>query len=262
MFTLQTAVAALPCAAHTPERRAVVRNRTVGLVEEQQLAVSAITDAARTRGVRVIGSWTRLDAAFDAWTERPPRLAVIDANLLGLDPLASIETLTNVLGVSVLLRARLPRIDYVHLMLHAGASGVVCSLADASVVLDAIDEIVAGAQPVPAELKAGLHQRLLGRHPVPYLTLSARQREIIALIAAGATARQVAERLVVSVATVRTHLAQAYEKLGVHGHAEALMTLAGLGLVTSHHLQDARLVADERLANNSLPRHRRRLFAV
>lgn len=52
--------------------------------------------------------------------------------------------------------------------------------------------------------------------------LTAREREIVRLVATGLTNREIAEQLVISTGTVRTHLARVYEKLGVHTRTAAV----------------------------------------
>lgn len=55
--------------------------------------------------------------------------------------------------------------------------------------------------------------------------LSRREREILQLVAAGCSARDIAAQLVLSVPTVNTHLRNAYRKLGVRGRAAAVAAL-------------------------------------
>jgi DNA-binding CsgD family transcriptional regulator len=52
--------------------------------------------------------------------------------------------------------------------------------------------------------------------------LTAREREVVLLVAEGRTNSEIAERLVISTSTVRTHLEHAYEKLGVHTRTAAV----------------------------------------
>ena len=62
--------------------------------------------------------------------------------------------------------------------------------------------------------------------------LSAREIEVLQHGAAGLTARMTAERLMVSAATVRTHLENIYPKLGVSDKASAVATALRLGIIT------------------------------
>ena len=72
-----------------------------------------------------------------------------------------------------------------------------------------------------------------GTISVPYPTLSRREREILQLVAAGQTNRQIADALFISVPTVKRHLTTVYGKLGVDSRVEAaaLFGKGRLGLI-------------------------------
>ncbi len=61
--------------------------------------------------------------------------------------------------------------------------------------------------------------------------LSARETEVLALAARGLTHKEIANRLGISSRTARNHLAHIYDKLDVHGRAQATLHAARLGLV-------------------------------
>ena len=52
--------------------------------------------------------------------------------------------------------------------------------------------------------------------------LTAREAEVLRLIAAGCTSQEIADRLVISIHTVERHITHIYQKLGVRGRAEAV----------------------------------------
>jgi two-component system nitrate/nitrite response regulator NarL len=70
---------------------------------------------------------------------------------------------------------------------------------------------------------------LHNRHDVP--TLTRREREILEMLGDGLTAREIAERLVLGTATVKTHLHHLYEKLGVTDRAAAVAVAMRRGLL-------------------------------
>jgi DNA-binding NarL/FixJ family response regulator len=87
-----------------------------------------------------------------------------------------------------------------------------------------------------ARVAAGRHVHRLvplraeGAEPVaPYLT--AREREVLALLATGASTTEMRERLDVSEHTVRTHVRSVLSKLGAHSRVEALRVAHDRGLV-------------------------------
>lgn len=64
--------------------------------------------------------------------------------------------------------------------------------------------------------------------------ITPREAEILGLVAIGLTNQEIAERLIVSVRTVETHLGNVYSKIGVRGRAEAAAFAVRAGLVASH----------------------------
>lgn len=62
--------------------------------------------------------------------------------------------------------------------------------------------------------------------------LTEREREVVTLVASGATNRDIAERMFVSEATVKTHLIHLYAKLGVNDRAAAVAAAYDRGLLT------------------------------
>ena len=67
----------------------------------------------------------------------------------------------------------------------------------------------------------------------PATALSPREREVLQLIVAGHSSKEIARTLAVSVTTVERHITHVYEKLGVHGRAEAASYAFRHGLAVS-----------------------------
>jgi DNA-binding NarL/FixJ family response regulator len=113
--------------------------------------------------------------------------------------------------------------------IQAGATGYLLKDATRDEMFRAARAAASGT----SVLAPSVVSRLLGqvRDPAPE-TLSPRELEVLALIAGGATNRQAASRLLVSEATVKTHLLHVYAKLGVNDRAAAVATAYQRGLLT------------------------------
>lgn len=121
--------------------------------------------------------------------------------------------------------------------LRAGASGVVVKSSDASDLHRAVRSVADGH----AELSPSLTRRLIeefaaqpdpgGPAPEQLSELTAREREVLTLVAMGLTNREIAERLVVSPATAKTHVSRAMVKLGAHDRAKLVTIAYDSGLV-------------------------------
>lgn len=136
-------------------------------------------------------------------------------------------------AATVEIRARWPEVEVVamtsfveeskvRLALEAGAAGYLLKDADADQVADAVRGAVAGRthlDPVVARLLA---DSVRGpRRPGGDLT--PREREVLALVAEGASNRQIAQRLVVSERTARTHVSAILAKLGLASRTQAAL---------------------------------------
>ncbi len=198
----------------------------VGIIEREPLVVSAVGAILdRTEDLRLGAIWPDLLTAYEAWATSPPEVVVVNASLLGVDPLASLDAIRDSTSVTAIVRTRYFNVDHVHLLFHGGAAGVLPSSAQPEELVDALRAVRAGGRYVPRQVQDEVHARLVARRPHPYVTLTTRQREILALAACGASGPDIAELLSLSEATVRSHLRIAYGKLGVSGRAEALVVV-------------------------------------
>jgi len=119
--------------------------------------------------------------------------------------------------------------SYVLPAINAGATGYLLKDAPHEELLRA----VRAAANREAVLSSSVAARLMNqvREPAPGL-LSPREHEVLTWVAAGATNREVAARLLISEATVKTHLINVYGKLGVGDRAAAVAEAYNRGLLT------------------------------
>ena len=120
--------------------------------------------------------------------------------------------------------------DKIKAALEAGASGYLLKNADAWVVADAIRAAVAGEMRIDPAAAKSLTAAL--RTPAPTADeLTPREREVVFLIADGATNQQIASRLGVTERTARTHVSHILAKLGLASRTQAAMWAVRHGLV-------------------------------
>ena len=122
--------------------------------------------------------------------------------------------------------------DKIRAALEAGATGYLLKDADASEIAGAIRAAVAGEMSIdPAAAKALTAALRAPRSAVDELT--SREREVIVLIADGATNRQIANRLGVTERTARTHVSNILTKLGLASRTQAAMWAVHHGVVST-----------------------------
>jgi DNA-binding NarL/FixJ family response regulator len=153
--------------------------------------------------------------------------AHVDIVVLALDPDPSchlIEKLTDEVGVVAVLRERSDAMA----ALRAGARGVLLHPVRRAEIAAALQSVAAGLSVLPA---GWLDDVLRPSRRDGAETLTSREMEVLALIAAGASNKLIARRLGISVHTAKFHVAGVLEKLGAHSRAEAVAIGARLGLV-------------------------------
>lgn len=110
---------------------------------------------------------------------------------------------------------------------EAGASGYLLKDAPPSELIAAIRAAAAGE----SALAPAIAGRLLERLRSPRVSLSAREVEVLTLVATGATSLEIAEGLFISEATVKTHLGHIYAKLGVSSRTAAVAAAREAGML-------------------------------
>lgn len=113
--------------------------------------------------------------------------------------------------------------------IEAGAAGYLLKDAPAQTLVEAVRATAAGETVLSPAVATRLASHL--RAPRRSARLSAREREVLVLVARGRPNREIAEELFVSEATVKTHLAHIYDKLGAADRAAAVATAYELGIL-------------------------------
>jgi len=172
-------------------------------------------------GIQVVAEAESGSTALVRCEEFQPDVILMDIVMSGMDGL---ETTRTIMGkypsMKIIILTSFKDQDLVEEALAAGAIGFLIKDAPMDILGDSIRLAYAG-QPVlsPEAIKAlhqaGSHQPNLG------YDLSAREREVLALIVEGFSNDEIAERLVISPFTVRNHVSACMSKLGAANRAQA-----------------------------------------
>jgi DNA-binding NarL/FixJ family response regulator len=128
--------------------------------------------------------------------------------------------------------------NYVYDALRAGASGFMLKDAPPEELLAAVEVVARGdALIAPAVTRSVIEEfvrRSPGERPPPPVLdeLTAREREVLELVALGLSNAEIADRLVVSSGTVKTHVARILSKLGLRDRIQAVILAYESGLIT------------------------------
>ncbi|HEY7432781.1 MAG TPA: response regulator transcription factor [Streptosporangiaceae bacterium] len=163
-----------------------------------------------------------------------PDVILMDLRMPGMDGVTAIaELASRGVPARVLVLTTYDTDTYVLPAIEAGATGYLLKDAPRAELLRAVRAAAAGQ----AVLSPAVASRLMNqvRTPAPnppQEPLSQRELEVLELVAAGTTNREIATRLFISEATVKTHLLHIYRKLGVPDRAAAVAAAFNQGLFT------------------------------
>ncbi|MET7806532.1 response regulator transcription factor [Micromonospora chersina] len=168
-------------------------------------------------------------------------VVLMDIRMPDLDGLAATREITadeDLAGVRVLILTTFEVDEYVFEALRAGASGFLGKGVEPAELLDAIRTVAAGDALLSPKATQGLIARFLAQpEPEPPATpdqlraLTEREREVLTLVATGLSNEQIAQRLVVSPLTAKTHVNRAMAKLGARDRAQLVVFAYQTGLV-------------------------------
>ena len=188
--------------------------------------------------IEVVGEAGDGRQAVEVARRLAPDVVLMDIRMPGLDGIDATRLLANSTRVVILTTYDLDQ--YVFEALAAGASGFLLKHVLPEDLVQAVRVVAAGE----ALLAPSVTRRLIeefARRPAPALSgpappelgsLTEREREVLVLLARGLTNAEIARRLHVGDATVKTHVAHVLDKLDVRDRVQAVILAYELGLVT------------------------------
>ena len=178
--------------------------------------------------IEVVGeASTGLEAVGLALRETPD-IVLMDLRMPGIDgDEATARILAAQPGIRIVVLTTYETDASILTAIEAGASGYLLKAAPQEEILAGIRSVARGEVALAPSIAA----MLVNRVKRPAITLSARETEVLALVAQGHSNPSIARQLFLSEATVKTHLIHAFEKLDVSDRTRAVTKAMELGLL-------------------------------
>jgi len=205
----------------------------VVIVDDHEMVRSGLATFLRVvRDLELVGEAASGDDALRLCERLQPDVVLMDMVMPGLDGVATTQAVrARCPETHVVALTSFPEEDLVQRALQAGATSYLLKNVGAAELAAAIRAAHVGKPTLAPEATQALIQRATRPAP-PGHDLSAREREVLALMKQGFSNRVIAERLIISPSTVDFHVSNILGKLGVASRTEAV------ALAVQHHLVD------------------------
>jgi DNA-binding NarL/FixJ family response regulator len=199
----------------------------VAIVDDDEgIRSSLATMIGRAPALRLSGDYADAESALKEIPQHPPDVVLMDINLPGMKGVECVRQLkAAVPSLQVLMLTVYEDSDSLFNSLKAGASGYLLKRTASARLIDAIRDVHSGGSPMTPQL---------ARRVVQYFSkstgndsevsrLTPGERDFLDQLAKGYAYKEIADRLNISIDTVRSYVRTVYEKLHVHSRTEAVV---------------------------------------
>jgi DNA-binding NarL/FixJ family response regulator len=193
--------------------------------------------------IEVVGEAADGIAAVELALQSVPDVVLMDIRMPELDGIAATRRIIAARGEArVLILTTFDSDDYVYEALSAGASGFLLKTAPPARLVEAVRTVHSGEELLAPSITRRLIEEYVA-HPRPtadarHAELTEREREVLLLLADGHSNAEIARRLVVSDATVKTHVNHVLSKLQIRDRVQAVIYAYESGLVRPGNRRD------------------------
>jgi DNA-binding NarL/FixJ family response regulator len=187
--------------------------------------IAGYVDTAK--GFRCVGVHGSAEEALENLPKEKPDVVLMDINMGGMNGIECVRQLKPKMpATQIVMLTVFEDTEKIFSALAAGASGYLLKRLAPTKLLEAIREVHEGGSPMSAPIARKVVQSLQPVLAAPAadetMTLSPREREVLDGLAEGQAYKQIADRLNVSIHTVRNYIRRIYEKLHVCSRTEAV----------------------------------------
>ncbi len=205
------------------------------IVDDHEIARSGMRTILATEPAwRVVGEAANGAEGIALCRALAPDLVLMDIRMPDMDGITATKAIrAERQETQIIITTMYEDPDYMQRALEAGAVGYVLKDATRQALIDAVHQALRGEFPLPQELASQLLRRLTTsslRVSPAHEQLTPRELEVLRLLPQGLTNRQIADRLYISVGTVKLHVERILAKLGVADRTQAAARAVELGL--------------------------------
>lgn len=199
----------------------------VALVEDDPITRKGLMMHLRSASNLVcVGTYENAREALLKLPKEKPDVVLMDINLPGMSGIECVAALkADHPEIQILMLTTYDDSELIFQSLRAGASGYLLKRSAPNQLIEAIEEVQQGGSPMSMQIarKVVTHFYEIKKAESETEKLSARELEILSLLAEGAYYKEIAKRLFISPHTVRNHIHGIYAKLHVQTRTEAVL---------------------------------------
>jgi DNA-binding NarL/FixJ family response regulator len=215
----------LPDTAKT-ERFVPVKIRALALVEDDDKVRQYLAEQIQLMlEVEELHVFKDAESALKTLTQEPPEIALFDIQLPGMSGIECIRRLKILHPkVQMMVLTVYDNADNIFDALKAGATSYLLKSTPPEKIVEAITEVYHGGSAISSQIARKVIEAFAIREKTNeyFQDLSRREQEILEQLSKGFRYKEIADKLFLSIDTVRTHVRNIYEKLQVNSRAEAL----------------------------------------
>ncbi|MFQ3608241.1 MAG: response regulator transcription factor [Chloroherpetonaceae bacterium] len=218
--------------AKNPSQKKSAKTR-VALVEDNEAFREGVGYMIEsTEGFELVGKYESLELALALMPE--PDVILMDIHLPGKSGIEGIAEMNKKFPTAqIVMMTVFDDESHISRAIIAGASGYILKRMPPARLIQAIQDTVEGGMPMSPTVakKISALYTQFAPEPLSEIDLTAREKEILGLLAGGMNFTMIAEKLFISFDTVRNHSRKIYDKLHVHSKSEAVSKALKHGLI-------------------------------
>lgn len=198
----------------------------VAIIEDNHALRNSLENLfIQTDGIHCVASLKNLLNVVHDLSVEIPDIVLMDIGLPGISGIDGVKIVRNYFpSTRILMFTVFEDDDKIFDSICAGASGYLLKKSTPDEIVKAIIDLHAGGAPMSPSIASRTLQlfREKLRPELPDYGLTSREREILEFLSEGLSYQKIADKLMISLSTVRTHITNIYEKLEVNSKIEAI----------------------------------------